>query len=546
MHRDLERLTSTSFDLLVVGGGIYGLTAAYDAAQRGLEVALIDRGDFGAAASFNHLKTAHGGLRSLQTGNLRQARASVRERRTLARIAPHLVRPLPFLVPTTRQPTRSRLALRGAFWVDALVGHDRNDGVQPQLHLPAGRLVSRDECQARFGPLACGRGVTGGALWYDYQLSRADRLTIAFALAAAAAGACLANYVEASDVLVRDHRAVGVRGRDVASGDSFDISAAVTLNAAGAGAGGLGAKLGASGPFPLQKAMNLVVHRPMSDPSLGASVPGAGLLLLIPWRGRTMVGTWHAAQPAGPHDTAVTEQEVEQFITDANRAFPGLDLDVDEVTLVHRGLVPADRLGSGAVSQARRTRILDHASDGIEGAVSLLGVKYTTARGVAEDSIDLVARKLQREVGPCETGTRLLPGAEPVDIEAEVQALQLAAAGAIASDSAHHLVETYGTRARAIADLARLYPHRAARVVPSEPVIQAEILHAVRQEMARTLVDVVARRTPLGDRGHPGRAAAARCAELMAEELGWRPDHVIREVAALETFYAPVGLGDGV
>src|SRR5262252_6581784 len=134
--RDFEALRSATFDVLVVGGGIHGLMAAYEAAGRGLTVALVERGDFAAATSFNHQRTAHGGLRSLGSGRIDRARDSIRERRTLARIAPRLLRPLPFIVGTYRSLTRGRLALRVAFQIDRWLGRKRNDGIEPELHLP--------------------------------------------------------------------------------------------------------------------------------------------------------------------------------------------------------------------------------------------------------------------------------------------------------------------------------------------------------------------------------------------------------------------------
>src|SRR5690242_7051528 len=143
MIRDLDQLTARTFDLLVVGGGIYGLAIAYDAAQRGLSVALVERGDFGSGSSFNHLRTIHGGLRYLQTLDLARARESVRERRTTARIAPHAVRPLPFALPLYRSLTRGRLAMRAGFTLDRIVAFDRNQDVIASHQLPAGRVVSR-------------------------------------------------------------------------------------------------------------------------------------------------------------------------------------------------------------------------------------------------------------------------------------------------------------------------------------------------------------------------------------------------------------------
>src|SRR5436190_8008852 len=140
MTRDPDRLSGRTFDVLVVGGGVYGLTIAYDAAQRGLSVALIERADFGGGVSFNHRRTIHGGLRYLQSLDLRRSRESMRERRTIARIAPHLVQPLPFAVPLYRSLTRGKLAMRAGFALDRLVAWDRNRGVPQPLRLPAGRV----------------------------------------------------------------------------------------------------------------------------------------------------------------------------------------------------------------------------------------------------------------------------------------------------------------------------------------------------------------------------------------------------------------------
>ena len=159
MQRDLNKLTGHTFDVLVVGGGIHGLTIAYDAAQRGLSVALVERDDFGSGASFNHLRTIHGGLRYLQSLDLARARESVRERRALARIAPHAVRPLPFALPLYRSVLKGKLAMRLGFQFDRLLAWDRNLGVPPPLRLPGGRVISRAEAIERFPGLGR-RGLT--------------------------------------------------------------------------------------------------------------------------------------------------------------------------------------------------------------------------------------------------------------------------------------------------------------------------------------------------------------------------------------------------
>ena len=234
--RDPRRLESGVFDVSVVGGGIYGLWIAYEAASRGLSVALIERGDFGGGVSFNHQKTAHGGLRSLQTGRIDRARESVVDRRTLARVASRFLRPLPFVVGTYRSITRNRLALQMAFLVDSLIGADRNAGVSADLRLPPAELLSRPETLERF-PGIDTRGLTGGAQWYDYQMFEGDRLTLAVAIAADRAGAVMANHVEMSGVIREHGRIVGIEAIERLSRGRLAVLSSLTINAAGANAG---------------------------------------------------------------------------------------------------------------------------------------------------------------------------------------------------------------------------------------------------------------------------------------------------------------------
>jgi len=171
-HRDLDRLAGTRYDILVVGGGIQGLTLAYEAASRGLKTALVEAEDYGSGISFNHQKTVHGGLRSLQSGRLDRARQGIFERRALARIAPWFLRPLPFIVGTYRSLVKSRIALRGALRIDEWLERHRNAGVEPELHLPAPRLISK-AATLRLFPGIRQNGLTGAAQWYDYRWLKA-------------------------------------------------------------------------------------------------------------------------------------------------------------------------------------------------------------------------------------------------------------------------------------------------------------------------------------------------------------------------------------
>ena len=541
MLRDLGRLTATEHDLLVIGGGITGLIAAYDAAQRGLSVALIDRGDFGAATSFNHFKTVHGGLRYLQDGDLTRMRRSILERRAFAHIAPHLVSPLAFLAPTSRAPTRSPLAFQVAFLIDAWLGRDRNAGVPADIQLPPGRVLSLADCP-RLAPSLDLDSATGCAIWYDYQMPLADRLTLAFALAAHAHGAALANYVEGLSPVRVGTIIRGVSAREtLGRSEPFDIRARVTLNAAGPWARSVMASCGSERDVKLLKAVNIVTSRPAKGPALVRANPKGRALVLAPWHGRAFIGTGELAGGRGPDDRGVSVDELQTFLGEVNATFPSLNLRQDEVRLVHRGLVPAVA-HNGELRLKGQAEVIDHGGEGVEGLVTVIGVKYTTARLLAERAVDVVVRKLGRTVAPCRTGAVPLPGATAEGLDPLISALRQKHGGWLDEPAARHLAAAYGTGCHQIADLAGQNTAWREPIAPGSPVLRVEIAHAVRKEMALTLADAVVRRTPLGASGPPATGVARQCAEILASELHWSPDRVTSEIEALRAFYDPIAM----
>jgi glycerol-3-phosphate dehydrogenase len=536
MQRDVARLTGRTFDLLVVGGGIYGLTIAYDAAQRGLSVALIERGDFGSGASFNHLRTIHGGLRYLQTFDVSRARESVAERRTLARIAPHAVRPLPFALPLYRSVLRGKLAMRAGFVLDRIVAAGRNSGVPGFLRLPAGRVVSRGEAIQRFPGLRR-QGLTGAAVWHDYVTPESDRLTFAWAIAAVEHGAALVNHVEAESPIVESGRAAGVRARDVLSGRSFEIGARVVVNATGGSADLLLKPLGLSSGIVLLKAMNLVTRRDAGDEALGGRSRSGRNLFLVPWRERALFGTWESPAAVEPGDTAVEERDVAAFVRDLNEAFPSLDLTLDDITLVHRGIVPAVRHADGRVSLEGHEQIRDHAEDGVDGLMTVAGTKYTTARAVAERVTDRIVARLGQPKAVCRTAAMPLPGGSIRDVSLTIAEARREHDAGLPADTIPHLVAAYGSRFRDVLDLADERPELRAAVCKASPVVGAQLVWASRHEMAVTLADAVIRRTPIGALGEPDRATLERAAALMGGECGWSDDRRSAEIAAVQDFY---------
>jgi glycerol-3-phosphate dehydrogenase len=534
--RDLDALAGTVHDILIIGGGIYGLAIAAEATRRKLRVALVDAGDFGAATSFNHQKTAHGGLRALQTGRLDRARESIRERRALARMAPRLLRPLPFIVGTYRSVIKNRIALRVAFRIDRWLGRHRNDAVEPELHLPPPRLTSRAATLKLF-PGVRPEGLTGGAMWYDYQIVETNRLAIAFAETADARGARLANYAEATEPLRESGAISGMRIRDRLTGAEVNVPARFTINAAGAHAGEIMRAFGVSRECLFVKAMNLVTSKPASDIALAAPTRGGRMLTLVPWRGRALIGTSQSAEFKNPGDLPVTSPEVDAFIAEANEAFPRLKLTRDEVLLVHRGIVPAERGRGGRADLLAAPRILDHHRHGAPGAMTVIGVKYTTARGVAARAVRTAARRLRAGVRASPSDREPLSGAGIADHEALAIETARAVGLELAPPIIRRLTDIYGDRCAQIVRIMAEQSDWRMPLVSGHTAIGAEVIYVIRHEMACTLADIVIRRTELGAGGHPGAGLVESAARIAGDELEWDADRRSREIAAVDEFY---------
>ena len=538
MERDLDKLTARTFDVLVVGGGIYGLTIAYDAAQRGLSVALIERNDFGSGTSFNHLRTIHGGLRYLQTLDVSRARESVHERRAIARIAPQAVRPLPFAVPLYRSLMRGKMAMRAGFALDRIVAFDRNRGVPPSHRLPGGRVVSRSHAAQRFPGLKR-QGLTGAAVFYDYITTEPDRLTFAYALAAAEHGAVVVNHVDATGLRTKGNTVTGVSARDALGARTLEIAARLTVNATGGSVDGLLQPLGISTGIPMLKAMNLVTRRDAGDEALGGRTASGRNLFLVPWRERALFGTWESDRVCDAGDTGIHERDVAAFIAELNQAFPALDLTLADVTLVHRGVVPA-AVSGGKVALEGHEQIRDHASQGFDGLLSVAGTKFTTARGVAQRVTDSIFAKLKEKAVACRTATTPLPGGSLRDIGLAIADARREFDEGLPTDTIPHLIAAYGSRYRDVMEVAANRPDLRTRIAADSPVIGAELLLAARKEMAPTLADIVIRRTPLGAMGDPGEAAVARAAGIVGTELGWSDERRREEAAAVAAVYGIV------
>lgn len=473
MKRDIGALTAREHDVVIIGGGMIGAALAWDAAQRGLSVALVEAADFASGTSSNSLKTIHGGLRYLQALDFARMRQSIGDRRALLRIAPELVRPLPFVVPVYGHGKRGREAFGVGLRLNEWLSFDRNRDVAPERILPAGRLLSRGQTRELM-PGVDTAGLTGGALWYDAQVSDSERLILAFLLQAADEGAAIANYVEVTGLLRDGARVRGVLARDVQSSVDVTVPARVVVSAAGPWTENVLALAGIERPrIPLLRAVNVVVKRPLLSAHALAAPADDRYVFMIPWRDHTLIGT--AYEPEGRGSVAET---VEALLCDARHAFAWAKIDSTDVTFVHCGLVPGERDANGLWSG---DVIRDHGRTGRPGLISVVGVKYTTARAVAEQAVDLVFRSLGRPVAACRTAVTPLLHARSVG-------------GALTE----------------------------------------QVRHAITDEMALHLSDVVLRRLDLGAAGPPPPAVLSEIAERQAGLLDWSDERIAAEERALD------------
>jgi glycerol-3-phosphate dehydrogenase len=536
--RDLRQLTDTEFDVLVVGAGIYGATIAWEATQRGLGVALIDRGDFGGGTSLNSLKTVHGGLRSLQRGNLADMRQFIRERRAFLRIAPHLVEPLRFVIPTYPRLNRSRELMRIALAVNDLIARDRNEGLDPARRIGASGVIGRDEMLRLFPGLSAAR-VTGGAAWYEAQMYSPDRILLAFVQSAVAHGAAAANYVGVTGFLRRADGVIGASVCDELTGNAFDIRARVTINATGGWAPALmSSVLGSRLPAQVQlsKALNLVTRLPAPACAIGDTADGQ-FLFCVPWRGVAVFGTFHSSHTGSADDLTARESDAITFLGLVNRVFPDARVRLEDVTLVHRGLLPATGVGeNGRVHLTKASYIRDHRADGLGGLITVVGVRFTTARATAERTVDAVGRALGRSLDASRTAVTPLVGGDIPDV-GKFFADARFVGGSIKASTLERLARSYGTSYPRVISIIERDASLARPLSTTCAVTHAEVLHAVRDEMAVRLSDVLLRRTETGSAAHPGRDAVEASAAIMAAECGWDPSRTDAEIAAVEARY---------
>jgi glycerol-3-phosphate dehydrogenase len=412
MRRDPTRLADETFDLLIIGGGVTGACIARDAALRGMKVALVEKNDFAHATSAHNSKLIHGGLRYLRNLEFRLVRESLRERRIWQRIAPHLVRPLPFLIPLYKSGWASRTSLGAGLSLYDLLSFDRGWLDDPDQRLPGHSWLNAKAALER-EPALEGDGFDGAYCYYDAQMYAPERLALECLVSASMHDAVLVNHMEAERLLIRDSRVEGASVADKFSDARFDVRAKQTILAAGPWSDIFlerALEKPASHKLLRSKGIHLIVKAMTKTDALAVAAKH-GHFFVLPWRGHSLLGTTDTEFSLPPDRVGVSESDIADFLDYINAHLPSANLTRSDVEFFYAGLRPlVDEGSSDTYGASRRAELVDHGKeDGIAALFSAVGGKWTTSRALAQKVTDVLAERSGKTLLACTTDRMRLP-----------------------------------------------------------------------------------------------------------------------------------------
>jgi glycerol-3-phosphate dehydrogenase len=524
----LAGLDGAALDAVVIGGGMAGAGVARDLALRGASVALFEKGDFASGTSSKSSKLIHGGLRYLELGDFKLVRESLREKKTLERLAPHLVRPLPFLVPIYRGTPRGLITVRVGMWLYDLLTPGKTTERYRVLR-PVDALTMEPSVRAE--------DLRGAGYYFDDLLLYPERLCLENVLSAARHGARTFNYCEVEEFVPGRRGIDGVKVRDLLSGQVQLVKAATIVNCAGPWVDRVRAMAKVADRSPrvvrTTKGIHCLLPR-MTDRAVYLSARDERMIFVIPWREFSLVGTTDNDFEGDPDRLWATREEVTYLLDEVAKVLPDKRATFDNVSYTYAGVRPLSfEPGASASKVSRDHKVIP---EGVDGRFfSVTGTKLTCFRSLAEDVGNRVMRALGRAQG-ARTARLTLDGAdeEVGKVEARVWmdvSEEMAATG-LSRGTLRTLVETYGRAYPRVLELGRKLPDGFERLCPSNPEIVAQLHHALREELAVSLQDVLLRRTGIGQSRCQGLDCAEPIAARMAELGGWSRRRLDAELEA--------------
>ncbi len=390
--RDIDKAEKEKFELIITGGGIYGIMLLLEASRRNIKTLLLEKSDFGGATTLNHLKTVHGGLRYLQSLDLPRFKESVSERKWFIKNFPQYVNPMSCVMPLYGNGLKRNSVMRGALMLNDMFSFTRNRGIQDSKKLPGGKVLSAKKTELLFKDVDT-RGLKGSALWYDANIEEFQRLNMTILRKCVDMGSVALNYIKVKELISENNKVKGVKCVDSESGKTVSFSADIVINSGGPWSREISKKFDKDKPELFRKNLmlwNILFDREALSGSALGLTPNRGrghTYFLHPWKNRLLVGTGEIVVGDIKDDVKVPEKEIDNFISEMNSAIPGINLNRKDILKIYAGILPAT--DSGKLS--KRPVTIDHsANGGPEGLFSISGVKFTTSRLVAEKTINKI------------------------------------------------------------------------------------------------------------------------------------------------------------
>ena len=478
MKRDINRLAEGQYDCLIVGGGINGAAIANIAALNGLKVALLEKNDFASGTSSKSTKLVHGGIRYLENFDFELVREALRERSIQLKSAPHLVQPIPFIIPVYKNDKRPLWMMKvGVFLYDFLSG---KHSIGQHQHLTAEQVLQLE-------PNICSRNLVGGVMYYDAQMNDA-RLVLENILMADKNGAHVANYVEVTELLKENGKIVGVKARDVLTGQEFRVRATKTICTVGPWTNEF-LKLDhhqTKKKIRTTKGIHIVYKGQLTSHALLiTSRQDNRIFFVIPWMGNSLIGTTDTNYTKSPDCVEATSEDIEYLLQEARRVFPKIEFKLRNIITTFAGLRPLIRKG-GSPSKVSRKHLVYETHSGL---VCVLGGKYTTYRKIAEDAVNFLMRDRLVDT------RSLLPlyGGQKIDDNPQV----IAASYNVSVEIVKTLMSVYGSCYKDVLGLVDRDARLKETVCEKPAVIKAQIVYAIEMEMAQKPEDIIERRLPI-------------------------------------------------
>lgn len=510
MKREVEKVKSENFDILVIGGGIHGGALAREAALNGLKVCLIEKDDFGSQTSANSLKVLHGGLRYLQHANFKRMRESIYSRKVFQQIAPHLVKSVPYVIPTSGHTIKSKLALSIAMKLNDIISFDRNSKISEKCFIPSGKTIPKDEI-GKIIPGIDHTSVSGGAVWYESVALNTERLLFEFLHEAFEHRAILANYINAISYNFDNGKISSVNVKDELTGEKFSVEAKVVVNSVGPW---LNEILSGTDDLkylesPLTKAVSIIIKRNLFGKyAVGlesekeftdkAAVINKGkrLFFFVPLGEFTMIGTTYKVCKNKPDNCKIEEKDVQQIIDEVNAAYKSLNLTYEDVTHTHIGAQAMPNVefeNEFDVQADTHSVVFDHSKKGsLKNLISIKSVKYTTAPSIAKDIMKIINKNLEIIKNKFTKSYRELENNYD-----DAKNNFFIKNKNYDNDLLERLWKTYGIRSQRVVNYIEKDEQSQKIIIQKEKIYLGELEYNIDEEMAVTLDDILARRLGL-------------------------------------------------